>query len=440
MSRSRAVTWWAVNDGQSTVAGPRIPGPPGCFLRRLPGLPRRHDRQRRVPVDPGVVPRHDHREPLVGAQRLQHRVRGVPDRLRPTHRPAGPASCFRHRCRGVHGCLRACARAAPSVGFLVAARVVQALGAALLVPASLALVVEAFPEERRAHAIGLWGATAAVAAGLGPPLGGALVELGGWRWAFFVNIPFGVAAAWVAHRELVESRAPGRRRLPDLRGAALMAAALGALNLGIVKGSDWGWDSLAVVVSFVAAGVLTSLFVLSSRKHSSPLLDPALLRIKSFSVASLATLLAGIGFYSYLLTNILWLQYVWHYSVLQAGLALVPGRAGRRGRCGRPRPPGRPVRLPSLRRPGRPDLGRRLLLVPPAGGAGTRLLDRVAPRTGAQRHRGRRDPAACWGVPRSPPYPGGATPLPRPWCRACVSSEGCWGSRSWSSSWAIRRH
>ncbi len=84
-------------------------------------------------------------------------------------------------------------------------------------------------------------------------------------------------------------------------------------------------DSLAVVVSFVAAGVLTSLFVLSSRKHSSPLLDPALLRIKSFSVASLATLLAGIGFYSYLLTNILWLQYVWHYSVLQAGLALDPG-------------------------------------------------------------------------------------------------------------------
>ncbi len=133
--------------------------------------------------------------------------------------------------------------AAPSVGFLVAARVVQALGAALLVPASLALVVEAFPEERRAHAIGLWGATAAVAAGLGPPLGGALVELGGWRWAFFVNIPFGVAAAWVAHRELVESRAPGRRRLPDLRGAALMAAALGALNLGIVKGSDWGWTA-----------------------------------------------------------------------------------------------------------------------------------------------------------------------------------------------------
>ena len=215
--------------------------------------------------------------------------------------------------------------AAPSVDLLVAARVVQALGAALLVPASLALVVEAFPEERRAHAIGLWGATAAVAAGLGPPLGGALVELGGWRWAFFINIPFGIAAAWVARHELVESRAPGRRTLPDLRGAALLAAALAALNLAIVKGSDWGWDSPAVIVSFAATGVLTALFVLSSRRHRSPLLDPALLRIPSFSNASFATLLAGIGFYSYLLTNILWLQYVWQYSVLEAGLALVPG-------------------------------------------------------------------------------------------------------------------
>ena len=101
--------------------------------------------------------------------------------------------------------------AAPSLELLVAARIVQALGAALLVPASLALVVEAFPGQRRSHAIGLWGATAAVAAGLGPPIGGALVELGGWRWAFLVNIPFGVVAIVVARRQLVESRAPGRR-------------------------------------------------------------------------------------------------------------------------------------------------------------------------------------------------------------------------------------
>jgi NTE family protein len=215
--------------------------------------------------------------------------------------------------------------AAPSVSLLVAARVLQALGAALLVPASLALVVEAFPEERRAHAIGLWGATAAVAAGLGPPMGGALVQLGGWRWAFLVNLPFGVAALSAARSQLVESRAPGRRTLPDLRGAALLVGCLGALNLGIVKGSDWGWASGGVLGAFVATALLLVLFVISSRAHSSPLLDPALLRIPSFSIASAATVLAGLGFYAYLLTNILWLQYVWGYGVLRAGLALVPG-------------------------------------------------------------------------------------------------------------------
>jgi NTE family protein len=215
--------------------------------------------------------------------------------------------------------------AAPSVSLLVAARMLQALGAALLVPASLALVVEAFPQERRAHAIGLWGATAAVAAGLGPPMGGALVELGGWRWAFLVNLPFGAAALWAARSQLVESRAPGVRTLPDLRGAALLAVGLGVLNLGIVKGSDWGWNSASVLGAFAATAVLLALFVLSSRAHRSPLLDPALLRIPSFSIASAATTVAGMGFYAYLLTNILWLQYIWHYNVLEAGLALVPG-------------------------------------------------------------------------------------------------------------------
>ena len=118
---------------------------------------------------------------------------------------------------------------------------------------------------------------------------------------------------------------PGCGTLPDLRGAACLAVGLGALNLGIVKGSDWGWGSVGVLGSFAAAALFLGLFVLSSRAHPSPLLDPALLRIPSFAIASVATVLAGFGFYAYLLTNILWLQYVWDYSVLRAGLALVPG-------------------------------------------------------------------------------------------------------------------
>ena len=214
---------------------------------------------------------------------------------------------------------------APSVGFLVGARVVQAFGAAVLVPASLALVVEAFPPARRSHAVGLWGASAALASGLGPPIGGALVQWGDWRWAFLVNIPFGLAALWAGRRLLVESRAPGRRRMPDLAGALLSALVLGLITLGLVKGGDWGWTSAATLGCFVSAAVLLGLFVVSSRRSRSPLLDPALLRIRAFSVGNTATIVAGMGFYAYLLTNILWLQLVWRYSILDSGLAVVPG-------------------------------------------------------------------------------------------------------------------
>ncbi len=212
----------------------------------------------------------------------------------------------------------------PSVGLLIAARVAQALGAAMLVPASLALVVAAFPAERRTHAVGLWGASAALASGLGPPIGGFLVELGGWRWAFLVNLPFGIVAWVIARKALVESRAPGRRALPDLGGAAMFALALGLLTLGIVQGNEWGWTSWAVLSCFIVSAGLVAAFVASSRRHRSPLLDPELLKIHAFKVGNLATVAAGMGFYAYLLTNILWLTYVWGYSVLRAGLALVP--------------------------------------------------------------------------------------------------------------------
>ncbi|MFL6068095.1 MAG: MFS transporter [Gaiellaceae bacterium] len=227
---------------------------------------------------------------------------------------------------------------ASSLAMLTAARVLQAAGAALLVPASLALVVQAFPAERRSHAVGLWGAAAALAAGLGPPLGGALVELYNWRLVFLINIPLGVLAVVLAGRYLVESRAPGRRTLPDLRGALLLAVAIALLTLGIVQGDSWGWTSWKVIGSLVGAAVAGGLFVVSSRRHPVPVLDPKLLRIRSFAVSNAVTFLAGMGFYAYLLNNILWLHYVWGWSLLLAGLAVAPGAfvaaafAGRFGR------------------------------------------------------------------------------------------------------------
>ncbi len=214
--------------------------------------------------------------------------------------------------------------AADTVGQLVAFRVVQGIGAAVLVPASLALVVESFDAARRAHGVSLWGAAAAIASGLGPPIGGALVDASSWRWVFLVNMPLGVVAVVVARRGLVESRASGRRRMPDLRGAALLAIALGCLTLGLVKGPDWSWLGMATIGSFLAAVVAMLGFVLSSQKHPTPLIEPAFLRNRPFTVGNTLTLVASAGFYAYLLTHVFFLNYVWGYDLFHAGLALAP--------------------------------------------------------------------------------------------------------------------
>ncbi|GGB32050.1 MFS transporter [Flexivirga endophytica] len=213
----------------------------------------------------------------------------------------------------------------PSVEVLIAARVVQALGAAMLVPASLAVVIDGFPAARRARAVGLWSAAAAVAAGLGPPVGGALVEAGGWRWAFWVNVPLGAGAWLLGRRNLVDSRAPGRRRLPDIRGALLLTGALALATTVIIKASEWGGSSVTLWVVAGGAVLLFGCFVLSSVRHPVPVLDLAMMRYRPFLVANIATAVAGVGFFAYMLTNVLWLQYVWHYTVLESGLALVPG-------------------------------------------------------------------------------------------------------------------
>jgi NTE family protein len=214
---------------------------------------------------------------------------------------------------------------APSVEFLVGARVLQAIGAAITVPASLALVLESFPERERAHGVALWSAAAALAAGLGPSLGGLLVEAGGWRLAFLVNLPIGVLAVMASKRTLVESRAPGRRSIPDLFGALVLAGATATLTLGIVKGEEWGWGSPGVLLSFGAALALGAAFVERCTWHRSPMVDLALLRIRSIAVSNAVTLVAAAGFYAYVLCNVLFLTTVWGYSVLEAGLAITPG-------------------------------------------------------------------------------------------------------------------
>ena len=215
--------------------------------------------------------------------------------------------------------------AAPSTGFLVAARALQALGAAILVPSSLALVLDAFPARRRAHGVALWTTVAALAAGIGPSLGGVLVSVSGWRSVFLVNLPVGVAAFVLTRRLLVESRAPGRRRLPDLLGSLFFAAAVAALTLAIIKGGEWGWANARTVASLAVAAGLGAVLMRRCRRHPVPVVDLALLRVRACAVANASTVVGAAGFFAYTLTNVLFLTSVWHFSELQAGLGLTPG-------------------------------------------------------------------------------------------------------------------
>jgi len=214
---------------------------------------------------------------------------------------------------------------APSANALIVFRVVQALGAAFLVPAAVALVLNAFPPAHRSHGVALQSAVGAAAAGLGPSIGGLLVTAANWRLVFLVNVPLGVATVVLARRRLVESRAPGRRRIPDLPGSLLFAVAIAALVLGIVKGQEWGWDSTSTISALAAGFVLGAVVVWRCTWHRSPIIDLSLLKIRTFSVANAMTLIGAAGFYGYTLANVLFLTGVWRYSVLQAGLALTIG-------------------------------------------------------------------------------------------------------------------
>ena len=214
--------------------------------------------------------------------------------------------------------------AAGSVELLIGARVVQALGGAMLVPASLALVLPEFPLERRATATALWGATGAVAAAAGPSLGGVLVDWQGWQAVFYVNLLIGLPALIPARRLLRESREP-QTALPDALGGMLLAGGVGALALGIVEGPDWGWGSVRVVGAFAASALLLGLFVWRSSRHPAPVIELSLFRVRSFAVANAGGFVFALGFYALLLCNVLFLTGVWGYSILKAGVALTPG-------------------------------------------------------------------------------------------------------------------
>jgi EmrB/QacA subfamily drug resistance transporter len=213
--------------------------------------------------------------------------------------------------------------AATSLTMLVIFRILQAVGAALLTPTSLSLVLATSTPERRHGAVRAWTAVGGLAAALGPVVGGVLVAAS-WRWVFLVNVPIGIAAAVVGWRRLpVVPGHPGAR--PDALGAALITLGVAALTLGLVKGNDWGWGSPATVITLVAAIVAIGLFTLNCIRSSNPLIDAALFKVRTFSGSSVVAFLFSTAFGAMLLSVVLWDQEVWGWSALKTGLAVAPG-------------------------------------------------------------------------------------------------------------------
>ena len=216
----------------------------------------------------------------------------------------------------------ACALAT-SVETLVAFRLVQAAGAALLTPTSLGLILATFSAERRGGAVRVWAAVGGFAAALGPLVGGLLVTVS-WRWVFLVNVPIGLLAlvvGWIKLPRVSGHDVP----VPNFWAAALITTGIATLTFGIVKLNDWGWNAPAVTLSFATAIATLALFVAHCLRSDNPFVDPALFRIPDFTRATLVMTPFSIAFGGFLLSLVLWEQGVWHWSAMKIGLAIAPG-------------------------------------------------------------------------------------------------------------------
>jgi EmrB/QacA subfamily drug resistance transporter len=212
---------------------------------------------------------------------------------------------------------------APSVGWLIGARLVQGIGAAALVPGSLALIDAGIIEEHRGRAVGIWAGMSGVTSALGPLVGGWLVDAASWRWVFFLNIPLAAAAMWMAIRHVPESRDTTAQGRPDILGAAAIVLGLAGLTYALIEAPSRGWTPITVTAATIGATAVVA-FLRIEKRVSAPLLPLALFRSRQFTGANLATLTvyAAVGGALFLLA--LQLQQSLHYSALAAGLATLP--------------------------------------------------------------------------------------------------------------------
>src|SRR5437868_1708146 len=212
---------------------------------------------------------------------------------------------------------------AGSIGVLIAARAVQGIGAAIISPATLSIIMTTFDEgAERNKALGIWGAMAGSGAAAGVLMGGILTKYAGWEWIFFVNVPVGALVLTLTRPLVKESRITGMRGF-DAGGAATITASLALLVYGISKAPDVGWTSGRTIGFIVAAAVLLAAFLVIERRHPAPMMPFTIFRTKTVTGANVAGILLGAVVYSNFFLLTLYVQQVLHYSALKTGLTFL---------------------------------------------------------------------------------------------------------------------
>lgn len=214
---------------------------------------------------------------------------------------------------------------ATSSGWLVAARAVQGLGAAIVSPAALSIVTVTFAEgPERNRALGVWGAVAGAGGAAGVLLGGMLTSWLSWRWVLFVNVPIGVLCVLAAPRVLVESRREGAREGFDIPGAVTVTAGLALLVYALVDAVNVGWGSGTTILRLALAFVLLASFVVIEMRQRTPLMPLSIFRKRTLRGANIVGLLIGMSLFSMFFFISLYMQQVLHFSALRAGLSYLP--------------------------------------------------------------------------------------------------------------------
>lgn len=213
---------------------------------------------------------------------------------------------------------------APSPGVLIAARTVQGLFGAMIVPASLTLLLRAFPRGQRAGAVSAWGAMGAVATAIGPTLGSLLIEYADWRLVFLVNVPVCLAAAAWGRRLLAPEPAAPRGGAPDPLGVLISGVGPALLSFAVIYGPRIGWADPRVLGALVLGAATVPWLVRRARRVARPAVDLTLFGIRNFVASTVVTLVFSVSFFANLLASLLFLQNVWHYSPLLAALAVSP--------------------------------------------------------------------------------------------------------------------